>query len=116
MLVVVVRRGRGGGVKKCDLLNAVGGQRGVWCLTSLANALVPLQLKLVLKLLMPVEKRNTASHSQVKVGVKERCNKKMKYLVVVVVGWALITHSGGVLLFFTLKLHKLFWGSLKYFS
>lgn len=54
--VVVVVVMQGGGGLKCDLLNAVGGQRGVWCLTSLANTLVPLQLKLVVELLMPVER------------------------------------------------------------
>lgn len=56
----------GAGVKKCDLLNSLGGQRGVWCLTSLTDTPLLLQLELVFKVLMPVERRNTASLFQAK--------------------------------------------------
>lgn len=69
------RVGFGGGGFKCDLLNSLGGQRGVWCLTSLTDTPLLLQLELVFKLLMSVERRNTEVVSKQKSkrnGGKER--------------------------------------------
>lgn len=46
-----------GGGLKCDLLNSLGGQRGVRCFTYLTDA----PLLLLFKLLISVERLNTSS-------------------------------------------------------
>lgn len=58
----------GGGVKKCDLLNSLGGRGEFVASPPSLTLLCSFQLKLVFKVVMPVERRNTASLFQAKMG------------------------------------------------